>query len=147
MIVCLLKVDLALSIWRMKRVRRNYRMLRDTVIMALVWVVWHERNSRIFNHKASSISDLIDAILYYVDFWAGHWSFPLKRKVDTSVLTYASKRVRFPSGFPSASSQNTGGSLLAITPRAHVDTVGVNSAVDGGAHSVFPLAMVDCSGD
>ena len=57
-----------LTVWRRKRVRHRYRVLWDMLMMAFIWVVWIERNNRIFNHKATSILNLLDPILYFVNF-------------------------------------------------------------------------------
>jgi len=64
-------------------------MLWDLFMMAIMWVIWVERNNRIFNHNALSIIDLVDSIIFFVDFWAGHLPLPLKQKVDAFVLTYS----------------------------------------------------------
>ena len=55
-------------------------------MMAMVWVLWTERNNRIFNHKALFTNDLLDSIIFFVDYWARHLGLPLKRKVDASIL-------------------------------------------------------------
>ena len=49
-------------------------MLWDMVMMAIyiVWVLWNERNNRIFNQQASSVHVLITSVFHFVDFWAGH---------------------------------------------------------------------------
>ena len=64
------------------------------VMMTVVQVMWQEQNGRIFNHRVVSILHLLDFILYYVNIWAGQFSLLLKRKIDTSILTYACKRMR-----------------------------------------------------
>ena len=69
-------------------------MLWDMVMMAVVWVLWYEKNNRIFDYKASSTYELIDSIYILWIFQAGHLSLPLKRKVDMTVLTYARKKCR-----------------------------------------------------
>jgi len=58
-------------------------------MMALIWVIWTKRNNRIFNHKANSIINLLDSILCFAHFCADNLSNSLKRKVDSSILTYA----------------------------------------------------------
>ena len=58
-------------------------------MVALIWVIWTERNNRIFNHKVTSIINLRDSVLYLVNFWADNLSDLLKRKVDSSLLTYS----------------------------------------------------------
>jgi len=62
--------------------------------MASAWALWQERNNRKFNHKSSSAIQLLDSILYFVSFWAGNLELPKKRKADTSILTYACKKLR-----------------------------------------------------
>jgi len=78
---------------RRMHVKRRSLMLWD-MVMAIVWVLWNERNNRIFNHKALSVYELIDSILHFVEFWAGHMPLPLKCKVDTTIITYGRKKCR-----------------------------------------------------
>jgi len=63
-------------------------------MIAIIVVVWSERNNRIFSHKANSILSLFDSIIFFVDSWAGHLALPHKRKVDTALLMLV-RRLRF----------------------------------------------------
>jgi len=58
-------------------------------MMAFVWVLWTERNERIFNHKTNYVLSFLDSILFLVNYWARQLAYPIRKKVDVSVLTYA----------------------------------------------------------
>ena len=72
-------------------------MLWDKLLMAMVRLIWTERNNRIFNHKVASTIDLLDSVLYFVDFLKGLLPIPKKCKVDSSLLAYATKKCKGPS--------------------------------------------------
>ena len=67
-------------------------MIWDMYMMATIWVLWNERSTRIFNHSAVFMLHLLDSMLHFVNFWATNPALPLKKKVDTYVLTYACER-------------------------------------------------------
>ena len=61
-----------------------------------IWVIWSERNERLFNHKANNVLSLLDSILFFlvVDLRVGNLAIPLKKKVDLALLTHAHKRLK-----------------------------------------------------
>ena len=129
--------------WRKKRVKDSIQMIWDMYMMALILVVWTERNNRIFNHKACSIINLLDSIISFDVFLAGNLRMPSKRKVDTSVLTYARKRLRV-AGYDNSGVAD-GSALVPFIPAADGDAhdsatdrnaTGQLVLFDGGAGSI-----------
>ena len=45
-------------------------VLWQTACIALIWVVWRERNVRIFEDKARNLENLWDSIHFLVSLWA-----------------------------------------------------------------------------
>ena len=113
-------------------------MLWDMVMMAIVWVVWNERNNKIFNHRALSIYELVDYVFHFVDFWAGHMSPTWQRKVDTTVITYASKKCRELNDGPRGGDSSQCGAI------ACVDGGGILLGPSDGRNAEISVYMV-CS--
>ena len=108
--------------------------------MALIWVILFERNNTIFNHKATSITNMLDSILYFVNFWADNLSGSLKRKVDPSLLNYARKRMCCNQcNVSAAGSAVAGGSIAGNFPIAGVLDVGHSS---GGGSAIPTGSMI-----
>ena len=57
-----------------KRWKRSIKSLWVCAVWAVMWAIWKERNSRIFNEKYLSASNLWDKIM----FWVGTWVKTLK---------------------------------------------------------------------
>lgn len=47
------------------------RLLWDSLMLAFIWVVWIERNERIFANNFRNDFHLFNSILFFVEFWTG----------------------------------------------------------------------------
>ena len=61
--------------WRLTTIPHIKANQWDYVVIAIIWVVWHERSQRIFKAKSSSIWKLGGRISSLVSLWQVH--FPL----------------------------------------------------------------------
>ena len=104
-------------------------MLWDIFMMTTVQILWRERNNRIFNHTAVSMITLLHFIPHFVYFQADNLALPLKRKVDSSIITYARKSIR-----SAASSSPVG-------PASYLDLGDISSSA--GALAAFSRVQVD----
>lgn len=50
-------------------------------MFAFVWIIWKERNYRIFNNSYKSCSFLLNSIFFFVVFWTGTMNLPLRELV------------------------------------------------------------------
>lgn len=78
--------------WRLISIPKNLLMLWDMIMMAYMWILWRERNDRIFNNANNSNLFLLDSIICFVVFWSGYLELPLKRKIPTEELLLNAKK-------------------------------------------------------
>lgn len=57
--------------WRVGSVRRNLRGAWDTVVAALLWSIWRERNNIIFREHICTTNRILARVIHYVDAWTG----------------------------------------------------------------------------
>lgn len=55
-------------------------------MMGFVWIVWKERNDRVFSNVSHSCAYFLNSILFFVDFWTGTLCLSLKRKMSAELL-------------------------------------------------------------
>lgn len=67
--------------WRDKSIPDNLKLLWDIIMMAFIWIIWRERNDRLFKATANNFSFLINSILFFSNLWAGHFPLVVKKQV------------------------------------------------------------------
>lgn len=67
------------SCWRISNISSSQRLLWQIVMRAFVWVIWRERNERMFNNSTKMCSFLLNSIIDFSVFWSNILSLPLKR--------------------------------------------------------------------
>ena len=58
--------------WRLSSIPQSEVNHWDCVVKTIFWVVWHERNQRVFKAKSSSIIELGGQISSLVNLWQAH---------------------------------------------------------------------------
>lgn len=59
-----------LTTWRRRKISRNIAKDWDMKLAAALWIIWKERNDRIFRNTSSSVSDTINKIDMFTSSWA-----------------------------------------------------------------------------
>ena len=79
------------------------------------------------------ILHLLDSILQFVKFWAGHLALPLKRQVDASIHTYTRKKIEI-------LIQLASGNVDANDPFTSSTVNTASTIANGGLTNLFLLA-------
>lgn len=74
------------GIWRSRNIQADIRIYWDSLMLAYIWVIWKERNNRIFENVFNNHNFLFNSILFFVDFWTGNLQIPKKSKTSSANL-------------------------------------------------------------
>ena len=102
----------------------SVRIEWDLYVTAIVWLIWHERNSRIFLPKYKFNSSILAFVRSFVAFWlknrpAKQWRTSVRRKGQKGVTGQKVMKNRHDGVAPSGdTSQNTRGSEDAAQVQA-----------------------------
>jgi hypothetical protein len=63
--------DLTLEVWWMKMLNNASANLKTlaSLIMLVSWIIWNERNARVFNNKSTPTTILLDIIKTEAKLW------------------------------------------------------------------------------
>lgn len=67
--------------WRCVNIPDNLRCLWDIIMLAFIWILWRERNNRIFNASSNNFCFLFNSIIFFSNFWAGHFARLVKKRL------------------------------------------------------------------
>lgn len=70
------------STWRVKYILKSNLIIWDIVMMAYVWVLWKERNERIFANTYLPKHLILNSLLFFVRFWVGNLKSDGNKQVD-----------------------------------------------------------------